>query len=344
MKHSNISIFVTHVGCPHKCAFCDQHTITGSSELPHYEDVKRICLQALKQVKNPGNTEIAFFGGSFTAIPKEYMLELLQAANIFVGEGKFKGIRVSTRPDYIDDDILSVLKKYHVTSIELGAQSLNDTVLEANERGHTVHDIFLASKLIKTHGFELGLQLMVGLYKSDYDTEIANIQNVLDIMPDTIRIYPVVVLQGTKLARLYEDGEYKLISMNDVIDICSKMLMIFEQSGIKILKCGLHASEFVQNRMVAGFYHPAFKELCETKIMYENMRGELIRKGLTLHESNNIKYFVDFEVSPKCISPSIGHKKTNSDYFKSNGVIIKVTGNKSLPKYKALVKEVRVCT
>ena len=155
MKHNNISIFVPHVGCPHLCAFCDQRTISGENKAPKPEDVRRICLQALEEVSDPENTEIAFFGGSFTAIDRKYMISLLEAANEFVGQGRFCGIRLSTRPDYIDDDILALLKEYNVTSIELGAQSLDDTVLFANERGHTADDIISSSKLIRQYGFEL---------------------------------------------------------------------------------------------------------------------------------------------------------------------------------------------
>ena len=149
MKHSNISIFIPHVGCPHLCSFCDQRTISGAQHLPDGDEVREICEKALGEVKSPENTEIAFFGGSFTAVPKEYMLELLQSANKFVGSGKFKGIRISTRPDYIDEQVLDILKHYGVTSIELGAQSLCDEVLEANERGHTEQDVVNASKVCR---------------------------------------------------------------------------------------------------------------------------------------------------------------------------------------------------
>ena len=162
MSHSNISIFVPHVGCPHKCAFCDQRTITGKQDIPRASDVQRICRQAIEQIRDPQNTEIAFFGGSFTAVPRDYMLELLEAAKPFVGDKKFRGIRCSTRPDCIDEEILSLLKDYGVTAIELGAQSMSDKVLEANERGHTAADVKNAAELIKSFGIELGLQMMIG--------------------------------------------------------------------------------------------------------------------------------------------------------------------------------------
>ena len=167
MAHSNISIFVPHAGCPHNCAFCDQRTITSTEKPPRAADVERICTAALSEVRDPADTEIAFFGGSFTAVPRRYMLELLEAAQPFIGEGRFSGIRISTRPDYIDEEILDILKAHHVTAIELGAQSMSDEVLEANERGHSAKDAAYAAMLIKSRRcFQLGLQMMVGLYKS----------------------------------------------------------------------------------------------------------------------------------------------------------------------------------
>ena len=166
MKHSNVAIFIPHVGCPHLCSFCNQRNISGENSIPTGEDVKNICFSAINEITDKSNAEIAFFGGSFTAIDRTYMIELLSAASEFVGKGKFKGIRISTRPDYIDDEVLYILKKYGVTSIELGAQSMSDRVLEANERGHSAEDVRKASLLIKEHGFELGLQMMVGLYQS----------------------------------------------------------------------------------------------------------------------------------------------------------------------------------
>ena len=147
MKHSNISIFIPHIGCPHQCSFCDQRTISGAQHVPDGDEVREICSRALSEVREPQNTEIAFFGGSFTAIPRDYMLELLTAAHEFVGKRKFRGIRCSTRPDCIDPEVLGVLKKFGVTSIELGAQSMDDEVLEANERGHTAQDVVNASRL-----------------------------------------------------------------------------------------------------------------------------------------------------------------------------------------------------
>ena len=162
MKKGNISLFIPHLGCPHKCSFCNQNTITGKQTQPGADDVRAAVETALK--KKNYDYEIAFFGGSFTAIDREYMLSLLKAAYDYVKDGRVNGIRISTRPDCIDEEVLDILKKYGVTSIELGAQSMDDEVLRANFRGHTAEDVENASRLIKSYGFELGLQMMTGLY------------------------------------------------------------------------------------------------------------------------------------------------------------------------------------
>lgn len=323
MKHNNISIFVTHVGCPHMCAFCNQHTITGNSEIPHAEDVKRICSKALEQITDPQETEIAFFGGSFTAVPREYMLELLQAASEFVGEGKFKGIRISTRPDYIDKSVLDILKEYGVTSIELGAQSLCDEVLDANERGHSEKDVIDASTLIKSYGFELGLQMMVGLYKSSEDRELYTVKRIIDIEPKTVRIYPVVVLEGTKLAELFKKGDYKLMPFETVSALCAKMLKMFYGAGIDVIKLGLHSSELVEKSIVAGYYHPAFSEIVQSRLFLEAIKSEI---------TDNKENIIEIAVNRRSYSVAAGHKKSNINALKELGIDCRMITDDSLSR------------
>ena len=334
MKHANISIFIPHIGCPHRCSFCDQRTISGAQRIPHGDDVREICGKALAEVKSPENTEIAFFGGSFTAIPRAYMTELLEAAHSFVGEGKFSGIRISTRPDCIDDEVLTLLKRYGVTSIELGAQSMSDKVLEANERGHSCADVEKASALIREYGFELGLQMMIGLYKSDMADEYETLDKIVSVHPDTVRIYPVVILDGTKLGELYKSGEYSTFSFEEVTEFAAIAMMKFEYDGIKVIKCGLHASEFVERDMIGGFYHPAFREICESNI-YRRKMEELIA-----YETKSGFDFV-FAVNSACISKAMGHKKVNVEYFKNHGINIKIIGDANIPKYDIKTMDVR---
>jgi len=327
MKHSNISIFVPHVGCPHKCTFCDQNTISGAQHLPHGDDVREICTRALSEVRSPEDTEIAFFGGSFTAIPHDYMTELLSAAHEFVGEGRFRGIRCSTRPDCITPEILFELKAAGVTAIELGAQSMDDEVLALNERGHTAQDVINACELIRAFGIELGLQMMIGLYGSTPEKEWETIRTIHALKPDTVRIYPVVVLEGTKLAELLKSGEYVPFDFDTAVDIAASAMVMFEGDGIRVIKCGLHASEFVEHDMVGGFYHPAFREICETVIYRHNMEFELKNCG---HMSDTAV----FAVSPSCISKAVGHGRANIEYFRERGIALKITGDESVPKYR----------
>ena len=329
MSHSNVSIFIPHIGCPNMCSFCNQRIISGTQTAPTGEDVRQICSQAFNEIKDKKNAEIAFFGGSFTAIENDYMMLLLESVQEFLGEDGFGGIRISTRPDCIDDKILTLLKKYKVTSIELGAQSMQDDVLEANNRGHKSCDVVNASNLIRNYGFELGLQMMVGLYKSSLQDEYDTMRKIIRIHPDTVRIYPVVVLAGTELARLFECGEYVPEPFDTIVGICADMLSEFENNGISVIKCGLHASEGVEGDMVAGYYHPAFRELCESRI-YRSLTEQLIIQ----HKGTDYVGKICFAVNPSCISKALGHKKSNYDYFKSHGIEIKVVADEKVPKYK----------
>ena len=209
MSHSNIALFVAHLGCPNMCSFCNQHSITNHASTPTALDVKNAVNTAMGSKNyDKSNGEIAFFGGSFTAIDREYMLELLTAAKSEIDLKNAKGIRISTRPDCIDNEILTLLKEYGVTAIELGAQSMNDEVLLKNRRGHTAQDVITASQLIKDFGFQLGLQMMTGLYGDNDEKSIETAKKIISLNPDTIRIYPTVVFKNTHLDKLCASGEY----------------------------------------------------------------------------------------------------------------------------------------
>lgn len=307
------------------CSFCDQKTISGTQKPPSGNDVRRICEKALSEVSEPENSEIAFFGGSFTAVPRDYMEELLTAASEYVGDGKFKGIRISTRPDYIDGDILDLIKNYGVTSVEIGAQSMNDEVLVSNGRGHSSADVVSAAKHIRGAGLELGIQMMTGLYKSTPETDMETAEKIVGLNPDTVRIYPVVVLKGTVLADLCETGKYKPVSFRDMVELCGKIMLLFEKNGIKVIKCGLHASETVRRDMIAGYYHPAFRELCESEI-YRGLIKDMIEKTPAKTGSE-----ICVEVNDKCLSRAIGQKRSNINYFRSLGYNVSIKGNAKLP-------------
>ncbi|MCD8346149.1 MAG: radical SAM protein [Oscillospiraceae bacterium] len=316
-KHANLSIFVPHIGCPHKCSFCNQNTITGQTFIPHAQDVRDTCDKAIADGVDIENTEIAFFGGSFTAVPLNYMLELLEPAKRYVTRG-FKGIRVSTRPDAISHDILLVLYRHGVTTIELGAQSMFDDVLELNERGHTAQDIVNASKLIKDYGFNLGLQMMLGLYGSTPEKDYETALRIADLEPKEVRIYPTVVLKDTKLGQLYQEGKYKTYELSEAVELSAKLLDLFESRGINVIKLGLHSSTDVEESMLGGIYHPAFRELCEA-VRARNTMEKLMGDGTA--------YI--FTVRPDYLSKALGHKKSNIEYFRSKGIEVTIKAEPS---------------
>lgn len=335
--HKNISIFIPHAGCPYQCSFCNQKIITAQDSLPHAEDVRNICQKALSEMPDITDTEIAFFGGSFTAIPRPYMLELLEAAQEFIGKNKFSGIRISTRPDCINREILDILKSYHVTAIELGAQSMSNQILKVNHRGHTAEDVIQASGLIRQYGFALGLQVMVGLYQSSWSDESETGTKIRALHPDTVRIYPVVILHHTELADLYQSGKYQIFPFEDVVSFVGRQMMEYHHAGIKVIKCGLHASEFVRNEMIGGYYHPAFRELCEN-ILYREKMEHLIS---TSHDAGKYRTFA---VRPDCISKAIGQKKSNLKFFQEHyGIRIKIIGDENSALYQVNLTEESAC-
>ncbi len=333
MSHSNISIFVPHKGCPNDCSFCNQRTISGQTVPATPEDVARAVNTAIEYNVDPKNTEIAFFGGSFTAIEREYMCSLLTAAKCFLDTHKFAGIRVSTRPDCIDEDVLEILKNYGVTAIELGAQSMDDDVLLWNRRGHTAEDVRKASKLIKDYGFELGLQMMTGLYKSDFEKDLYTAGEIIKLKPDTVRIYPTVVLKNTHLGCLQEKGEYKAPNAEESAPFCAKLLQLFEENNIKVIKLGLHSSETVESDMIGGAYHPAFRELCEGHIYLEKILRILGEKD------KNSKY--DIFVNEKALSKAKGQQKRNEKALKNQGFCCTIKGSKNLEEFEVKVVEIK---
>ena len=225
--------------------------------------------------------QIAFFGGSFTAIDTEYMCSLLKVAREFVKTypEQFCGIRCSTRPDCIDDEVLTILKDYGMTAIELGAQSMRDEVLTANRRGHTAQDVRKAAALIKSYGFELGLQMMTGLYKDAPEYCIYTAQEFIKLSCDTVRIYPTVILKGTELDRLRESGEYATFSFDETVNLCARLLETFSEANIPVIRMGLHASEDVEKNMTGGVYHPALREIVESRLFLKKMKQATEKGG-----------------------------------------------------------------
>lgn len=313
IKHANISIFVPHNGCPHQCVFCNQKNITGQQYQPTPIDVKNAIETAISSGADTTNTEIAFFGGSFTAIDREYMIALLNATKPYIKD--FYGIRCSTRPDAVNEEILTILKSYGVTSIELGAQSMCDDVLRLNERGHTANDVVNASKLIQSYGISLGLQMMTGLFGSNTEKDYYTAEKIVELNPDTVRIYPTITLKNTPLEILYKDGNYTPYNRETTISCCSKIIQLFYDSNINVIRVGLHYSNELKDNYIAGFYHPAFRELCESKMFYNSILNEI--------DKNYQKGSYEILVGNKFISKAIGQKKENINKLKDKGYIVK---------------------
>ncbi len=328
MKHANISIFVPHLGCPNDCSFCNQRHITGMSTAPTSEDIDKAVFTAVNSKNfDSTNTEIAFFGGSFTAIGRDYMLQLLRTAHKYVTNGTVCGIRVSTRPDCVDDEVLSILKKYGVSAIELGAQSLDDNVLALNHRGHTVADVYTASELIKNADFELGLQMMTGLYGATEDTDLNTAKQIIEIQPDTVRIYPTIVLENTCLAEYYRSGIYNPQSLEIAVSLCAKLVTMFGDAHIKVIRTGLHSID--NNAYVAGPWHPAFSELCDSQLFYDRITK--------VCDTGKI---YDVYVNPADISKAVGQKRSNVQKLINAGYCIRFIQDKDTDRNSIRCKEV----
>ncbi len=322
-KHINIALFVPHLGCPHQCSFCNQKSISGCVKQITSDDVKYAVETALNS-RDCSQGEIAFFGGSFTAIDRELMINLLESASEYVKSGKVGGIRISTRPDCIDDEVLGILKSYGVTAIELGCQSMDDEVLKLNNRGHDSSAVVKASALIKSYGFELGHQMMTGLYSSTPEKDIETARKLIALKPDTVRIYPTVVLENTELCQKYRQNEYRPQEIDEAVELCSELLKMFTEADIPVIRLGLHSGGNVEEGFVAGVYHPAFRGLCESRIYLDKELALL--KGVP-------KGNIELTVSGKYVSQALGQKRCNIEKLNALGYSCRIIQDPTMKKY-----------
>ncbi len=313
MKQTNLSIFIPHKGCPNRCSFCNQRTISGSVNPPTAQEVRRLLDEQQPVLEKNGTAaEIAFFGGSFTAVDRDYMEQLLETAAFFTRNfpQQYNGIRCSTRPDCIDEERLDILRSYGMTAIELGAQSMCDRVLEANFRGHTAADVEKAARLIKKYGFSLGLQMMTGLYLDTIDDCKKTADSFIALECDTVRIYPTVILDGTQLGELFKQGAYRSFGFEETIDLCAELLEKFSAAGIPVIRLGLHASRDVEENMLGGVYHPALREKIESRIFLRKMLEQMKKTG-----AKRFRIYTD----RRNFSRIIGQKKENRDRLLEHG-------------------------
>ena len=310
-KQYIIPIFVPHLGCPNDCIFCNQKSISGQKKNITKEETKKIIDDYLENIKEENaRNRNSIFWRKFYSNRKEKQEELLKVAYEYIENGKVESIRISTRPDAIDKEELKMLKKYKVKTIELGVQSANDYILKRANRGHTFADVKKASKMIRWNGFRLGHQMMVGLPESTRIDEINTAKALVKLKPKMIRIYPVLVVKNTKLEEEYNQGIYEPLSIVQAVEVCKDIVRIFANKNIDIIRIGLQNTDEItdpnndKSEVVAGPYHPAFRQLVESAMWYDAIVGKIKKLNVKVKE-------VEVTVNPIDANNVIGHKKEN---------------------------------
>ncbi len=307
-KHINIPIFIPHLGCPNNCVFCNQRFISGHTEFD-ISTVREEIETALSTKREDQTAQIAFFGGSFTGIDRSLMTELLEIAHGYIENGRVDGIRLSTRPDYIDREVLNILSEYGVTSVELGIQSMSQRVLDASKRGHSADDARRAAYLIKEYGFEFVSQMMIGLPASNPEDEIMTAEECVSMGADAARIYPTVVFRDSELCQMAEDGIYTPLGVPDAVERTKAALFVFYKHGVPCIRIGLCSAENLHSDRTyfAGPNHPAIGEMAESALYLDIIRAELdSRKGEIKNDSEIVVH-----VTKNSLSKAIGQRKIN---------------------------------
>lgn len=334
-KEYIIPIFVPHLGCPNDCTFCNQKKISGQTKNVKAEDVKNTIEYYLNNFKDDNKyIEVAFFGGSFTGIDVDKQKELLSVAYEYIKNKKIDSIRISTRPDYINKEILQMIKSYGVKTIELGVQSTNDYILNKSKRGHTFEDVKKASKLIRKNGFILGHQMMVGLPESTRQDEINTAKDLIKLKPKIVRIYPVLVIKGTQLEKDYESGEYTPLTVEQAVETAKDLLVLFNKKKINVIRIGLQNTNEItdpntkKSQVVAGPYHPAFRQLVESRLWYDNIANEIKKVN------SNVTH-IQIDVNPSDINNAVGHKRINIEKINDTyNTDLKINPNSKIKKGK----------
>lgn len=299
-KHKTIPVFVPHLGCPQDCLFCNQKKITGELKQVTEERVRELIRIGASHKKKGEKLEIGFFGGSFTGISAQVQEELLAPALEAKNDGLLDGIRLSTRPDYINQEVLERLLAFGVTTVELGAQSMDDAVLSRAKRGHTAEQTIKAAEMIKKSGLGLGLQMMVGLPEDTKDKSLQTARKFCALEPECVRIYPTLVIKDTALAELWQNGDYQSLSIDEAVDICREVYHMFEEKDIEVIRMGLLNMQ--AEDVLAGPYHPSFGELVLSAVCYDKIKAALAGyKAPVLH----------MQAHPSFVSVICGHRRKN---------------------------------
>ena len=327
IKHFTIPIFIPELACPFQCVFCDQRKISGSIKAPDLEEVDAIIQKHLSTLPTEkAEIEIGFFGGNFTGIPESEQRAFLDVAQKYVDAERVHSIRLSTRPDYISADILSLLNEYSVKTIELGAQSMDEGVLIKSGRGHTAQDVIDSSNLIREAGFNLGLQVMLGLPGDSQEKCIETAEQIVALQPQDIRIYPTLVIKDTELAELFKTGKYEPLSMETAVLWAKDIYRIFEKAGLNIIRVGLHPSEELTNSksLLAGPYHQSFRELVLTELWKDRFLEKL--------EFSKTKSLLIYVAAPE-LNHAIGYNSSNKKMLEERFEAVKIKIDQKLINY-----------
>ncbi len=309
-RNSIIPVFVPHLGCPNDCVFCNQRRISGHTEPATAQTVKTAIENAAALFPKGTKRQLAFYGGSFTAIPVAEQTALFEAAKPYLDDGTISSIRLSTRPDAIDAETLARLKKYSVQTVELGAQSLCDNVLWLSNRGHTAKEVEEAARMVKQEGFELILQMMTGLPGDTDESCIETAKRIIALRPDGVRIYPTVIVRDTELYDMWKAGTYKEHTVSDAVRVCAKITKLFDEAGIPIIRMGLNPTEDLSGGdAVGGAYHPALGELVRSRMMLD--------KAVELLDGIEPDKRVILGVNKSDVSKMIGQHRCNAEALKT---------------------------
>ena len=337
MRHINLPVFIPHRGCPNDCVFCNQRTISGHSDYSP-EAVRHEIETALSTLPENAEVQIAFFGGSFTGIDRSEMVYLLSVAKEFIDSGKVDSVRLSTRPDYIDEERLEILRSYGVRTVELGIQSTSDKVLAAANRGHTAEDSERAMRLIKKYGFELVGQMMVGLPEATPEDEQKTAEDICSWGADAARIYPTVVFHKTELCEMARKGEYTPLTLEDAVERSKKVKKIFIKHGVECIRLGLQSGENLTepDGVYAGDYHSAIGELVESRIYRDLIVSEI--KKLGIGEKLAGRELV-IQVPHGEVSKVVGQKGENKTFLKNEYCVknVKVIEKDSVLRYNIIL-------
>ena len=304
-----IPLFIPHSGCPHQCAFCNQSIITNQkSKLPDKDQIDDIITQYLQYKGKRERVELAFFGGNFLGLSHKDILKLLKTVNPYIINNKIDGIRFSTRPDTINPATLDLISPFRISAIELGVQSMNDTVLLKSRRGHTAWDTIKAVELLKKYSFKIGVQVMVGLPGDNEDSLLKSTKQVTELKPDFARIYPLMVLKGSLIEQLYKKGLYQPLRLEESVKLVKQMYQIFNAANIDVIRMGLQASDMMEDKslVIAGPWHPAFGHLVFSRIFYDMICRKIDQNPGLLKSENLI-----LNVHPKSESRLRGDKNSN---------------------------------